>query len=92
MPVRQTSGRYLSGSGPIAAAEEIRELVIEAFNDCIACGDDLGADHLMWNLRDLIDELQEALHCGDPDATTATNHSALGAYPGAAGGLPPGDW
>jgi len=92
MPVRQTRRQYLDDSGPIAAAREIRELVCEAFNDCLACGDDLGLDHLIWNLRDLIDELQEALHCDDPDETTATNHSALGAYPSAAGGLPPGDW
>lgn len=92
MPMRQTTGRYLGGSGPIAAAEEIRELAIDVINDCLMSGDDFGVDHLLWNLRDLIDELQKALHCDDPNATTATNTSTLGAYPGAAGGLPPGDW
>jgi len=90
-PVRRTS-RHLDGSGPIAAAEELRELAISAFNECLYAGDDLGVDHLLWNLRDLIDELQEALYSDDTHEETATNRSALGAYPGAARELPAGDW
>jgi hypothetical protein len=64
-----------SFDGPVDAAETIREILSDAINDCLNCGDDQGIDHLMASLRELLEETESILIDTSDDPSHSGNSS-----------------